>query len=729
MSNFILKLSSKTTKDNSLPIKPNRKVIMSIETMLKLNLKTNDYCLIKKEEELIEKRVIARVWPSFELKEKDLIVTDDTIRNLNGFHGDEVRVMRIEEIQKEIIDIKKVSLVPIAKEVNDIKDFKQYIEQLLGILEYVIIGEIITINLSGKPYLFKIESINENATPNLIGKYNLNQSILDITSKKAASTKSHVELKIGGIKKEIESIRKLIQFTFEKEDLLLKYNLKPSKGILLFGPPGTGKTLLAKSMAEYFNVFTLLISAPDLSSRYVGETEERIKELFQKAKLNQPCIICIDEIDAICPNRESSQSELEKRTVATFLTLMDGIGNETSSKVMVIGTTNRLHSIDPALRRPGRFDVEIEIGIPNSEDRFDILNTLLKDTYHELTQQQISDISDKAYGYVGADLSSLVKEAGLMAIKRNIEKQESDINELKLEYSDLITAFNLIKPSAMREVAIEVPKVYWSDIGGQHDIRQKLKESVEWPLKQPEIFTKFGISPPKGLLFYGPPGCSKTLMAKALATESGLNFLLVKGPELFDKYVGQSEKNLKEVFRKARQTQPSIIFFDELDALTVKREANNQTASVQERVLAQFLIELDGIDQLNHVTVIGATNRPDVIDPALLRPGRMDRILYVGPPDNTTRKEIFNIQSRKIPFYEDVDIDYLVKQTEGCSGAEIVHLCQEAAMNCIMKSMENKFVKLSDFKEILNNGLKRNITSEMLQFYHQFKIGSQLTEV
>ncbi|KXN71983.1 AAA-domain-containing protein [Conidiobolus coronatus NRRL 28638] len=511
--------------------------------------------------------------------------------------------------------------------------------------------------------------------------------------------------KVGGLKEQLELVKRVVDIPLNKPETFTNYNLKPPRGLLLFGPPGTGKSLLAQAAAKHSKATLFTVNGPELVSKFVGETEAKIREIFEKARDKEPSIILIDEIDSICPNRDDAQNELDKRVVATFLTLLDGASSDEHGKfhrIVVIGTTNRVQSIDPALRRPGRFDIEVEIGIPSPEDRYDILKTLLNSVNHNLTDDFVKSISDKSHGYVGADLSAVVKEAGLSAIQRKIKNPTEE--DLIISESDIIETIGKIKPSAMREVSVKVPKVLWSDIGGHHHVRHKLKESVEWPLKHPEVFTRFNIKPPKGILLY------------------------VKGPELFNKWVGESEKAVKEVFRKARAAAPSIVFFDEMDALTVKRGNDGDTSSVADRVLSQILTEMDGLDSLVNVTVVGATNRPDIMDPALLRPGRMDRILYIGPPNYEARLEIFNIQSKKMPFSDDINIEYLSEKTEGCSGAEVVALCQEAAMNSLQRDLNTKIITFNDFELALQKLIKR-ITPEMLEFYHNYASTSGMKQV
>ncbi|XP_055406532.1 ATPase family gene 2 protein homolog A isoform X9 [Bubalus kerabau] len=425
---------------------------------------------------------------------------------------------------------------------------------------------------------------------------------------------------IGGLNSQLKEIREIIELPLKQPELFKSYGIPPPRGVLLYGPPGTGKTMIARAVANEVGAYVSVINGPEIISKFYGETEARLRQIFAEATLRHPSIIFIDELDALCPKREGAQNEVEKRVVASLLTLMDGIGSEGSEgQVLVLGATNRPHALDAALRRPGRFDKEIEIGVPNAQDRLDILQKLLRRVPHLLTEAELLQLANSVHGYVGADLKALCNEAGLHALRRVLRKQpnlpDSKMAGLvKITLKDFLQGMNDIRPSAMREVAVDVPNVSWSDIGGLENVKLKLKQAVEWPLKHPESFTQMGIQPPKGVLLYGPPGCSKTMIAKALANESGLNFLAIKGPELMNKYVGESERAVREIFRKARAVAPSIIFFDELDALAVERGSSSGAGNVADRVLAQLLTEMDGIEQLKNVTVLAATNRPDRID-------------------------------------------------------------------------------------------------------------------
>lgn len=464
---------------------------------------------------------------------------------------------------------------------------------------------------------------------------------------------------VGGLEAEIEIIKDMIELPLLQPQVFGRFGLRAPKGVLLHGPPGTGKTLLARAVAASTNAHVITINGPEIVGKYYGETEAKLRDIFNDAEKQSPSIIFIDEIDALCPKRQDSSNQVEQRIVATLLTLMDGMGSS-SSRVVVLASTNRPNAIDEALRRPGRFDREVEVGIPDAEARLSILKVLMRNMPHSLTGDDIKSIADRTHGYVGADLSSMCQTAALSAIKRERHSKQSTTSIVSLE--DMEQALATTRPSAMREIIMESPNVYWKDIGGQETVKQRLKEAIEWPLLHPEAFRRLGVDAPKGMLLYGPPGCSKTLTAKALATESGLNFIAVKGPELFNKYVGESERAVREIFRKARAASPSIIFFDEIDAMTMARGGED---GVGDRVLAALLNEMDGVEPLKNVTVLAATNRPDVIDSALMRPGRLDRILYVGPPDLVAREQILRIRLGKMSIGEDVDIIDLAHKVSG----------------------------------------------------------------
>ncbi|XP_040904943.1 ATPase family protein 2 homolog [Toxotes jaculatrix] len=531
---------------------------------------------------------------------------------------------------------------------------------------------------------------------------------------------------IGGLSSQLDVIRETIELPLKQPELFTNYGIPPPRGVLLYGPPGTGKTMIARAIANEVGAHMTVINGPEIMSKFYGETEARLRQIFTEASQRQPAIIFIDELDALCPKREGAQNEVEKRVVASLLTLMDGIGAEDhSGQLLVLGATNRPHALDPALRRPGRFDKELEVGVPGAAERAEILQKQLSLVPCSATAEELMRLADAAHGYVGADLAAVCKEAGLLALRRALggSHQPSDqqlMGTVTVTLQDLQWAMSVVKPSAMREVAIDVPKVRWSDVGGMEEVKLKLKQAVEWPLRHPEAFTRMGIQPPKGVLLYGPPGCSKTMIAKALANESGLNFLAIKGPELLSKYVGESERAVREVFRKARAVAPSIVFFDEIDALASERGSSSGPGGVGDRVLAQLLTEMDGIEQLQDVTVLAATNRPDMIDKALMRPGRLDRIVYVPLPDAPTRWEIFSLQFRNMPVAQNVSLDELVTRTNKYSGAEITAVCREAALLALQEDIKAQHIEARHFESALNT-VKPRIPDSLIQSYISYQ--------
>ncbi len=530
---------------------------------------------------------------------------------------------------------------------------------------------------------------------------------------------------VGGLKEEIQKIREMVELPLKHPEIFARLGIEPPKGVLLYGPPGCGKTLLARAVANESDAYFISISGPEVVSKWVGEAEKRIREIFEEAEKNAPAIIFIDELDAIAPKREEATGEVERRMVSQLLTCMDGLKKR--GRVIVIGATNRPNALDPALRRPGRFDREIEIGVPDRDGRLEILKIhtrnmpLAKDV-------DLGKLADITYGFVGADLEALCKEAAMNVLRKVLPElrkigegpvPKEILEKLVVTMDDFKEALKVVRPSAMREVLVEIPKVKWEDVGGLEEVKQKLKEAVEWPLKFPEVYSRMGIRPPKGILLYGPSGCGKTLLAKAVATESQANFISVRGPELFSKWFGESEKAVREIFRKARQVAPCIICFDEIDAIAPRRGLQYGTHAV-ESVVNQLLAEIDGLQELSDVVVIGCTNRPDIIDPALLRPGRFDRLILVPPPDEKARLEILKIHTRNMPLAKDVDLKKIAQLTENFSGADLEAVCREAAMLALRENIEAKEVHMKHFEKAIEE-VGPSLSKEEMKIYESFE--------
>jgi transitional endoplasmic reticulum ATPase len=529
---------------------------------------------------------------------------------------------------------------------------------------------------------------------------------------------------IGGLDNVIQKLRDMVELPFKYKKIFSKLGIEPPKGVLLYGPPGCGKTLLAKALANELNAYFLVINGPEIMSKFYGESEQRLREIFKLAKKKAkkyPAIIFIDEIDAIAPKRDEVTGEVEKRVVAQLLALMDGL--ESRGDVIVIAATNRPNAIDPALRRPGRFDVEIEIPMPDKKARYEILRVhtrRLQEAGLLSPSIDLEKIAEMTHGFTGADLAALVKEAFMKALKRAITKcsgctPEELMSQLIVTNEDFLAAFRSIIPSGLREIFIETPDVSWSDIGGIDEVKQVLVENVILPLKNPDLYEKYGIKPPRGLLLYGPPGCGKTLLAKAVAKESGFNFIAVRGPELLSKWVGESERAIREIFKKARMHAPSIVFLDEVDSIAPIRGLLSDSG-VTERVVTQLITELDGIKDLNNVIVIAATNRPDLIDPALLRPGRLDKLVYVPPPDLKARLEILKVHTRYLPLSDDVDLYELAKLTENYSGADLEALVREAFIIALRENPLRTRLEKRHFMKALEV-VKPSLSEDMIKFY------------
>jgi transitional endoplasmic reticulum ATPase len=501
---------------------------------------------------------------------------------------------------------------------------------------------------------------------------------------------------VGGLTDEIQRIREMVELPLKHPELFHRLNIDPPKGVLFHGPSGTGKTLMAKAVSQESNANFITINGPEIMSKFYGASEGRLREIFRQAEESAPSIIFIDEIDSIAPKRVDTSGEVERRVVSQLLSLMDGLRGR--GEIICVGATNRINAIDEALRRPGRFDREIEFGVPNVKGRKEIFQIHTRGMPVE-EDVELDNYAEITHGFVGADIMAVCREAAMHALRRILPKINLDepipskiIQELKIKNDDFIQALNMIEPSAMREVMVEIPDITWDEVGGLEDIKNELKEAVEWPLKYPKLFEKAGVRPLNGILLFGPPGCGKTLLAKAIATETKINFITVKGPELFSKWVGESEKSVRNIFRKARQAAPSIIYFDEIDAVSSIRGISESTA-VRDSIVNQILVEMDGIENRKGIVVIASTNRPDMVDSALLRPGRLDRLLYIKAPDTKEREAILRVHTQNMPLADTISFKNIAQITEGYSGADLENLCREAGMQAIRE-------KLADLEEI-----------------------------
>ena len=550
---------------------------------------------------------------------------------------------------------------------------------------------------------------------------------------------------IGGLDSELEQVREMIELPMRHPELFKRLGIDPPKGVLLHGPPGTGKTLIAKAVANEIDASFHNISGPEIMSKYYGESEEQLREVFEEASEEAPAIIFMDELDSIAPKREEAGGDVERRVVAQLLSLMDGL--EERGEVVVIGATNRVDAIDPALRRGGRFDREIEVGVPNREGRKEILQVHTRNM-PLVDGIDLDEYADNTHGFVGADLESLAKESAMHALRRvrpeiDLESDEIDadvLNSIQITETDFKQAMKGIEPSALREVFVEVPDVEWDQVGGLEDTKERLRETIQWPLEYPEVFEELDMQAAKGVLMYGPPGTGKTLLAKAVANEAESNFISIKGPELLNKFVGESEKGVREVFSKARENAPTIVFFDEIDSIATERGQGTGDSGVGERVVSQLLTELDGLESLEDVVVIATTNRPDLIDSALLRPGRLDRHVHVPVPDEDARRKILEVHTRNKPLADDVDLGVIARKTDGYVGADIEAVAREASMNAsreligsvtreeVRESVGNVRVTMAHFENALDE-VNPSVTPETRERYAEIEERFQRSEV
>jgi transitional endoplasmic reticulum ATPase len=648
-----------------------------------LGINTGDVVMIEGS-----KVTAAIAWPSYSSDYgKNLIRIDGyTRRNAGVAIDDTVKVWK--GVAKPA---KKVVFAP--TEPIQLLGGEQYLKRLLE-GRPLVRGDRVTINVFGSLIDLVVTAINPVADAVIMSAdTEIEISEKPVTEERKVPRVTYED--IGGLKDAIQRIREMVELPLRHPELFRHLGIDPPKGVLLYGPPGTGKTLLAKAVANESNAHFISISGPEIMSKYYGESEKRLREIFEEAEKNAPSIIFIDELDSIAPNRNEVTGEVERRVVAQLLALMDGLKGR--GEVIVIGATNRPEAIDPALRRPGRFDREIEIGVPDREGRKEILliHTRNMPLADDVDLDRLADIT---HGFVGADLAALVREAAMRALRRlmkEVNLLESEklppevLEKLKVTMDDFMEAFKDITPSALREVVVQVPNVRWDDIGGLDEVKEELKMAVEWPLKYTDLFEASGARQPKGILLFGPPGTGKTLLAKAVANESEANFISVKGPEIMSKWVGESEKAIRMIFKRARQAAPAIIFFDEIDSIAPIRGYSSDSG-VTERVISQLLTEMDGLEELRKVVVIAATNRPDLIDPALLRPGRFDRLIYVPPPDLAARLQILKIHTRGKPLAPDVNLEELSSKTEGYTGADLANLVNLATLMALKEHI-NKY--------------------------------------
>jgi transitional endoplasmic reticulum ATPase len=683
------------------------------KTMQKLGISAGDVV------EIVGKRTTSAIaWPAYsEDQNRDLLRIDGFTRKNAGVAINEYVVVRPAKVKIAL----SLTLAPADMRLNVDEDFTNFVRNRL--MERTLVeGDTTLVMMLGHAIPFMVTKTRPHGIIKVTAETRLN--ILNEPAPEGKGLPRTTYEDIGGLHEEIQRVREMVELPLRHPELFQRLGIEPPKGVLLHGPPGCGKTLLARAVANESEANFFSINGPEIMSKFYGESEARLREIFQQAQQNAPSIIFIDELDAIAPKREEVTGEVERRVVAQLLALMDGLGGR--GNVIVIGATNRPGALDPALRRPGRFDREIEIAVPDKTGRYEIIQIHTRGM--PLAQDvDLKKLSDITHGYTGADLSALGRETAMKALRRylpqiNLEEERippSVLEKMEVTMEDFVNAYKEVTPTAMREVYIEVPTVHWDDIGGLDGVKQELKESVEWPIKTPEIFTRLGIKPPKGILIYGPPGCGKTLLARAVATESEANFITIKGPEVFSKWVGESEKAIREVFRKARMAAPAVIFFDEMDSLVPRRGAGFSDSGVSERVISQLLTEMDGVVTLEDIVIIAATNRPDMVDPAVLRPGRFDRLIYVPEPDEQSRLQIFKIYTKGMPLAKDVDVTTLTAMSKGYSGADIEALCREAAMIALRRDVNSKEVNMKDFQDAIKRA-GPSVTPDMEKWYKGF---------
>ncbi len=682
-------------------------------TMQKLGISAGDVI------EICGKRTTSAIaWPAYsEDQNRELLRIDGFTRKNAGVAINEYVMVRPAKVKNAL----GLTLAPVDMRLNVDDDFTNFVRNRL--MERTLVeGDTTLVMMLGHAIPFTVTKTRPHGIVKVTAESKL--TILNEPAPEGKGLPRTTYEDIGGLHEEIQRVREMVELPLRHPELFQRLGIEPPKGVLLHGPPGCGKTLLARAVANESEANFFSINGPEIMSKFYGESEARLREIFQQAQQNSPSIIFIDELDAIAPKREEVTGEVERRVVAQLLALMDGLSGR--GNVIVIGATNRPSALDPALRRPGRFDREIEIGVPDKQGRHEILQIHTRGM--PLAEDvDLKKLADMTHGYTGADVSALGRETAMKALRRylpqiNLEEERippSVLEKMEVTMEDFTGAYKEVTPTAMREVYIEVPTTHWTDIGGLEEVKQDLREAVEWPLKTPEMFTRLGIRPPKGILLYGPPGCGKTLLARAVATESEANFITIKGPEIFSKWVGESEKAIREVFRKARMAAPAVIFFDEIDSILPRRGIGFGDSGVSERVISQLLTEMDGIVNLEDIVVIAATNRPDMIDTAVLRPGRFDRLIYVPEPDEQSRLQIFKIYTKDMPLAKDVNVAQLAPISKNYSGADIAALCREAAMYALRRDPNTKEVAFADFEEAKKR-IGPTITPDMEKWYKSF---------
>ena len=682
-------------------------------TMQKLTISAGDVI------EIVNKRTTSAIaWPAYsEDQNRDIIRIDGFTRKNCGVAINEYVVVRPAKVKTAL----SLTLSPVDMRLNVDEDFTNFVKNRL--MERTLVeGDTTLVMMLGHAIPFTVSKTRPHGIIKVTTETRL--TILNEPAPEGKGLPRTTYEDIGGLHEEIQRVREMVELPLRHPELFQRLGIEPPKGVLLHGPPGCGKTLLARAVANESEANFYSINGPEIMSKFYGESEARLREIFQQAQQNAPSIIFVDELDAIAPKREEVTGEVERRVVAQLLALMDGLSGR--GNVIVIGATNRPGALDPALRRPGRFDREIEISVPDKKGRYEVLqiHTRGMPLAPDVDLQKLSAMT---HGYTGADLSALGRETAMKALRRylpqiNLEEERippSVLEKMEVTMDDFIGAYKEVTPTAMREVYIEVSTVHWDDVGGLDEVKQHLIEAVEWPIKNPEMFSRLGIRAPKGILLYGPPGCGKTLLARAVATESEANFISIKGPEVFSKWVGESEKAIREVFRKARMAAPAVIFLDEIDSLTPRRGMGMSDSGVSERVISQLLTEMDGITTLQDIVIIAATNRPDMVDSAVLRPGRFDRLIYVPEPDEKSRLQIFKIYTKGMPITADVDLNQLTIMTKYYSGADIESLCREAAMHALRRDVNSREITMKDFQDALRE-MGPSITPDMEKWYKSF---------